>query len=152
MFGTLGGEGACKNSFHRVHIARNIVANICAKCMDAVERGYGPRGIFMARLIQQLTEAKIRTLTKTGLHPDGAGLYLQIRPAGARSWIYRFRLNIRTRDMGLGALADVSLVKARSSLNGFQSRYLPGFVSVNAAHNKMVAAAPAVPRIKNPGK
>src|SRR5262249_3505628 len=66
----------------------------------------------MARLIQQLTEAKIRTLT-AGLHPDGAGLYLQIKPGGARSWIYRFRLNGRTRDMGIGALADVSLVKAR---------------------------------------
>ena len=37
----------------------------------------------MARLIQQLTEAKIRTLTKIGLHHDGAGLYLQIRPGGA---------------------------------------------------------------------
>ena len=54
----------------------------------------------MARLVQRLTEAKIRTLTKIGLHPDGAGLYLQIRPGSARSWIYRFRLNSRTRDMG----------------------------------------------------
>jgi hypothetical protein len=79
--------------------------------MDAVERGYGPQGDFMARLIQQLTEARIRTLTKIGLHHDGAGLYLQIKPGGARSWINRFRLNSRTRDMGLGALADVSLVK-----------------------------------------
>jgi integrase len=68
----------------------------------------------MARLIQQLTEAKIRTLTKVGLHHDGSGLYLQVRPGGARSWIYRYRLNSRTRDMGLGALADVSLVKARN--------------------------------------
>jgi hypothetical protein len=67
----------------------------------------------MARLIQQLTEAKIQTLTKIGLHPDGAGLYLQIRPGGARSWIYRFTLNRHTRDQGLGRLADVSLVKAR---------------------------------------
>ncbi len=67
----------------------------------------------MARLVQQLTEAKIRALTKIGLHHNGAGLYLQIRPGGARSWIYRFRLNNRTRDMGLGALADVSLIKAR---------------------------------------
>ena len=67
----------------------------------------------MARLIHQLTEAKIRTLTSIGLHHDGAGLYLQIRPGGARSWIYRFRLNGRTRDMGLGSLADVALVKAR---------------------------------------
>jgi hypothetical protein len=56
----------------------------------------------MARLVQRLTEAKIRALTndKIGLHHDGAGLYLQIRPGGARSWIYRFRLNNRTRDMG----------------------------------------------------
>ena len=65
----------------------------------------------MARLIQQLTEAKIRALTTIGLYHDGAGLYLQIRPGGARSWIYRYRLNGRTRDQGLGALADVSLVK-----------------------------------------
>jgi integrase len=85
--------------------------------MDAAERGYGPQRDFMARLIQQLTEAKIRTLTKIGLHHDGAGLYLQIRPGGARSWIYRFRLNGRTRDMGLGALADVSLVRARDKAN-----------------------------------
>ena len=34
----------------------------------------------MARLIQQLTEAKIRALTVPRLHPDGAGL-LQISPA-----------------------------------------------------------------------
>src|SRR6516164_1887152 len=67
----------------------------------------------MARLIQKLTEAKIRTLADIKLHPDGAGLYLQVKPGGARSWIYRFTLNGRTRDMGLGAFADVSLVKAR---------------------------------------
>jgi DNA polymerase len=67
----------------------------------------------MARLIQKLTEAKIRTLTDIKLHPDGAGLYLQVKPGGARSWIYRFTLNGRTRDMGLGALTDVPLVKAR---------------------------------------
>jgi len=68
----------------------------------------------MARLVDQLTEAKIRTINAPGLYADGRGLYLQIRPGGAPSWIYRFTLNSRTRDMGLGALADVSLVKARA--------------------------------------
>jgi hypothetical protein len=71
----------------------------------------------MARLVQQLTEAKIRTLTKIGLHPDGAGLYLQIRPGGARSWIYRFTLNGRTRDMGLGSLTDLSLFRTVGAAN-----------------------------------
>lgn len=67
----------------------------------------------MARLVEQLTEAKIRNLVAPGLHADGRGLYLQVRPGGARSWIYRFTLSGRTRDMGLGALAVVSLAKAR---------------------------------------
>jgi hypothetical protein len=59
----------------------------------------------MARLVQRLTEQKIRALTKIGLHHDGSGLYLQIRPGGARSWIYRYRLNSRTRDMGSAHLS-----------------------------------------------
>jgi hypothetical protein len=73
--------------------------------------------MFMARLIHQLTEAKIRTLTEPKLHPDGAGLYLQIKDGGARSWIFRFKFDGRTRDMGLGALADVTLVRAREKVS-----------------------------------
>ena len=67
----------------------------------------------MARLVDQLTEAKIRTLTRPGLYPDGRGLYLQIRSGGSRSWIYRFTLSGRTRDKGLGSLLDLGLVAAR---------------------------------------
>jgi integrase len=95
----------------------------------------------MARLIQQLTEAKIRTLTKIGLHHDGAGLYLQIKPGGARSWIYRFRLNGRTRDMGLGALADVSLVKARDKTSAARVLVDDGIDPIE--HNRAQAVIPA---------
>ncbi len=48
-----------------------------------------------------------------GLYADGHGLYLQIRHGGAKSWILRYTRNGRTRDKGLGSLADVSLVLAR---------------------------------------
>jgi integrase len=102
------------------------------------------KGVFMARLIQQLTEAKIRTLTKIGLHPDGAGLYLQIRPGGARSWIYRFRLNGRTRDMGLGALADVSLVKARDKASAARALVNDGIDPIE--HTRTQTNIPAAPR------
>src|SRR6516225_7082297 len=98
----------------------------------------------MARLIQQLTEAKIRTLTRIGLHPDGAGLYLQIRPGGARSWIYRFRLNGRTRDMGLGALADVSLVKARDKASAARALVNDGIDPIE--HTRTQAVIPAAPK------
>src|SRR5215472_14864917 len=98
----------------------------------------------MARLIQQLTEAKIRTLTKIGLHHDGAGLYLQIKPGGARSWIYRFRLNGRTRDMGLGALADVSLVKAREKASAARALVKDGIDPIE--HTRAQAIIPAAPK------
>ena len=98
----------------------------------------------MARLIQQLTEAKIRALTNVGLHHDGAGLYLQIRPGGARSWIYRYRLNSRTRDMGLGALTDVSLVKARDKAGAARALVNDGIDPIE--HTRAQAIVPAAPK------
>jgi integrase len=98
----------------------------------------------MARLIQQLTEAKIRALTKIGLHHDGAGLYLQIRPGGARSWIYRFRLNGRTRDMGVGALADVGLVKAREKAGAARALVDDGIDPIE--YTRAQAIIPAAPK------
>jgi hypothetical protein len=44
-----------------------------------------------------------RAKRKPGLHADGGGLYLQVTPNGA-SWVYRFMLNSRAREMGLGPL------------------------------------------------
>ena len=98
----------------------------------------------MARLIQQLTEAKIRALTNVGLHHDGAGLYLQIRPGGARSWIYRYRLNSRTRDMGLSALVDVSLVKARDKAGAARALVNNGIDPIE--HTRAQAIVPAAPK------
>ena len=98
----------------------------------------------MARLIHKLTEAKIRTLTDIKLHPDGAGLYLQIRPGGARSWIYRFTLNGRTRDMGLGAFADVSLVKAREKASAARALVDDGIDPIE--HTRAQAIIPAAPK------
>jgi integrase len=98
----------------------------------------------MARLIQKLTEAKIRTLTDIKLHPDGAGLYLQIKPGGARSWIYRFTLNGRTRDMGLGALVDVSLVKARDKASAARALVNDGIDPIE--HTRAQAVIPVAPK------
>jgi integrase len=52
-----------------------------------------------------------------GDHADGGGLYLQVRRTKAgglsRSWLFRFTLNGRAREMGLGAFDDWSLAEAR---------------------------------------
>jgi len=47
------------------------------------------------------------------MYPDGGGLYLQVTERGA-SWIYRFMLNGRAREMGLGPLALYGLQEARA--------------------------------------
>jgi integrase len=50
---------------------------------------------------------------EAGYLHDGGGLYLQITEAGSQSWVYRFALAGRRRDMGLGAYPAVSLALAR---------------------------------------
>ncbi len=39
----------------------------------------------------KLTDAKLRTLTQPGKHADGAGLYLELTPAGGKYWRMKYR-------------------------------------------------------------
>ena len=52
---------------------------------------------------------------KAGRHADGAGLHLLVKASGARSWVYRFMLKGKSRDVGLGAAGPggISLADAR---------------------------------------
>lgn len=60
-----------------------------------------------------LSAAEIKDIHKPGKHPIGGSLYLQVSPAGTRSWLYRYQINNRRRWMGLGGYPEVSLSKAR---------------------------------------
>jgi integrase len=66
----------------------------------------------MTRGIGRLSAVALPKL-KAGLHADGGGLYLQVTGSGARTWIYRFMLDRRAREMGLGPLHIVTLAEAR---------------------------------------
>jgi integrase len=50
---------------------------------------------------------------KLGRHTDGRGLMLVVKPSGARSWVLRFQIAGRRRDMGLGSWPEVTLAMAR---------------------------------------
>ncbi|HRI91771.1 MAG TPA: integrase arm-type DNA-binding domain-containing protein [Accumulibacter sp.] len=67
----------------------------------------------MARAIKRLTPLAVSKASKRGLYPDGAGLYLQIGPTGAKSWIFRFMLNGKARAMGLGPTHAMNMTEAR---------------------------------------
>jgi integrase len=68
----------------------------------------------VARILGRLTALKVARASKPGMHPDGGGLYLQVTGAGAKSWVYRFSLRGKSREMGLGSLSAISLVDARA--------------------------------------
>lgn len=50
---------------------------------------------------------------KPGRHADGKGLYLLVKPSGAKSWVMRVQVGGRRRDYGLGSFDIVSLTEAR---------------------------------------
>lgn len=59
----------------------------------------------MPRKAAGLTAAKVRT-APPGQYVDGDGLRLLVRPTGARFWLFRFTLDGKTREMGLGRAGD----------------------------------------------
>jgi integrase len=67
----------------------------------------------MARIVGKLSALKVARDLSPGMFADGAGLYLQVSGSGSKSWIYRFWLNGKAREMGLGSLSEVSLSDAR---------------------------------------
>ena len=80
----------------------------------------------VSRSIHRLSSKATVAKRLPGYYADGAGLYLQVAASAARgergveagtsarSWIFRFDLNQRRREMGLGPLSIVSLAEARS--------------------------------------
>lgn len=61
----------------------------------------------------KLTANGVKALKAPGRYGDGAGLYLLVTGAGARSWAVRVQKNGKRRDIGLGSAAKVSLADAR---------------------------------------
>jgi len=63
----------------------------------------------MPRKAKELSTLEIRRLTRAGRWSVGGvdGLALQVAPSGAQSWVLRFRVGGRQREMGLGSFPTV---------------------------------------------
>lgn len=68
----------------------------------------------MARLIEKLSPLAVSKASKPGYYGDGAGLWLQVSASGSKSWIFRYTLAGKQREMGLGATHTVTLAAARA--------------------------------------
>ena len=51
-------------------------------------------------------------LTK-GKYHDGKGLYISISNQGRGKWSYRYRIDKKSREMGLGTFPEISIIDAR---------------------------------------
>jgi len=67
----------------------------------------------MARSVKRLKAITVASKKKPGYYNDGAGLYLQVSKSGSKSWVFRFMLNGKAREMGLGSVLAVPLEAAR---------------------------------------
>ena len=62
--------------------------------------------------MKKLNTKQLQTLPKDKYH-DGNGLYISILKPGRGKWSFRYTINKKSREMGLGSYPDVSLAEAR---------------------------------------
>ena len=62
--------------------------------------------------MHRLKYKQLLTFSK-GKYHDGKGLYISISSQGRGKWSYRYRLDHKSREMGLGTFPEISIVDAR---------------------------------------
>ena len=82
----------------------------------------------MPRKLHNALTAQSVKHAKTGRHADGNGLHLLVKESGARSWVYRFMLNGKSRDIGLGAAGPggITLADARDARDALRLKVKAG--------------------------
>lgn len=91
---------------------------------------------------------QIAGLTAPGIYSDGGGLYVRVRPAGTRSWVFVYAIDGKRREMGLGSLVDVTLAKARERAASAREQVLEGLDPKNSRRQgKVQIGAPDRPTV-----
>lgn len=82
-----------------------------------------------------------------GRHADGGGLHLLVKDSGSRSWVFRFMLNGRSRDLGLGPAGSggLSLSQARDRAAELRLKVKAG---IDPLEERIVAEAEAKAAVK----
>ena len=91
------------------------------------------------RTYAKLSALEVARAKAPGMYGDGGGLYLQVSRAGTKSWIFRFSLQSKAREMGLGALHTVSLAEARKKAAECRRLCLEGTDPIEARKDKIAS-------------
>jgi len=85
----------------------------------------------MARQIGKLTAIEVAKKKESGVYADGGNLYLQITKTGSKSWLFRYMLAGKSREMGLGSIIDLSLAAAREEATKYRKLVNEGIDPIN---------------------
>jgi integrase len=96
--------------------------------------------------IDLLSAAKVKNLKVPGDYLDGRGLYLQVRSESSKSWLLKYSMEKRAREMGLGPAADIPLATARQLRDHHRALLKQGIDPLE--HKKAEKAAKATERAK----
>lgn len=105
------------------------------------------------KLSNALTSLTVKN-AKPGRHADGGGLHLLVKESGARSWVYRFMLNGKSRDVGLGPAAGadaVTLADARDRAAALRLKVKAGIDPIEERDREAAQALAAVQAAKIAG-
>ena len=89
------------------------------------------RGSAMART-GKLSAVEVAKAKGPAVLHDGGGLYLRVSATGAKSWVFRFQLDGKRRDMGLGPYPDISLAEARGKASAHRKQRHDGIDPLDA--------------------
>jgi integrase len=90
--------------------------------------------------MRPLTVKQVAALTGPGSYRASRNLYVQIGPAGTKSWLFRYMHNGRAHGMGLGSLELVTLAEARDKALLCRKMLLDGIDPLEARRSKQVQA------------
>jgi integrase len=98
----------------------------------------------VARKLEKLSPAAVKNAKEPGMYGDGGGLWLHVGPNAydeegkptktGKSWVFRFMLDGKAREMGLGPLHTIGLSEARDLAQACRKKVLEGIDPVDQKH------------------
>jgi integrase len=76
------------------------------------------------RTLNRLTNKFVEGKREAGMYADGGSLYLRVAEGGSKQWVFRYAVNGRLRDMGLGGVAPRGFTLAQAREKAREARLL----------------------------
>jgi len=101
----------------------------------------------MTRTLNRLSSPDLKK-KKPGMYADGGGLYLRVAEGGSKQWIFRYTVNGRLRDMGIGPTHTLTLAEARDEATAARKLRLKEIDPIEHRHAQRAAVAAEAAKAK----